>query len=557
MSTQFDYIILGGGTAGCVLANRLSANPARSVLLIEAGIDTPPDNIPDDILDIYPRSYMNMNYRWKINGHALTDADSPARPLLQARVMGGGSSIMGMVMLRGTPEDYDGWAQAGADGWGWDDVLPYFCRLENDLDFDGPLHGKDGPTEIRRHRMADWPPLSKAGAAYARRMGIPLIADMNGDFRPGYGALPIAGTLEHRACGPVSYLTREVRSRPNLKVMGEATARGLRFDGNRVTGVAVEHAGVTQIFHAHETIVSMGALLSPEFLLRQGIGDPAQLAASNVETRHGLLGVGANLQNHAALTTLAYLRSTAVEKNPQRNQNNSTFRYSSELPGCGASDMLLGFGSRASGNALGSQLAMFSSILMSPASRGRVRLPTADTAAAGTIVEYNLLGDPRDQARLMDGLRRIVAYAAAPEIKGLSGSPIAPRSMADLGRFNRPTLYNAVTGRFLSILFDAVPALGNWAVSTLGTRLADLLHNSDLLTQYMRDNVMPLGHHSGTCRMGRANDPHAVVDHKGRVHGLGGLRVVDASVMPMVPRGNTNLPVLMLAEKMADAILFD
>ena len=149
---------------------------------------------------------------------------------------------MGMIMLRGTPDDYDGWAAHGALGWGWRDVLPYFRRLEHDLDFDGELHGAVGPTEIRRHRPQDWPPIAKAAGAYAARMGIPFVADMNGDFSDGYGNLPIAGPPTRRASSAISYLTADVRSRPNLEILAEVTVDGLIFDGAKVVGVRARAA---------------------------------------------------------------------------------------------------------------------------------------------------------------------------------------------------------------------------------------------------------------------------------------------------------------------------
>ena len=224
-----------------MLASRLSASARNSVLLLEAGVDTPPGEEPADIRDPYPASYYNKSRMWpRVRSHWRRRDNSPAGTFPQARVMGGGSSVMGMIALRGTPDDYDEWAAAGASGWGWEDVLPWFRRLENDLDFDGPLHGKDGPVPIRRIREDAWPPLTRAIRTYADERQIPFVADMNADFRDGYGALPMSNRPDMRASAAMCYLGPEVRRRPNLEIVTSATVTGLLFERRRVAGVAVQ-----------------------------------------------------------------------------------------------------------------------------------------------------------------------------------------------------------------------------------------------------------------------------------------------------------------------------
>ena len=554
----FDHVIVGGGTAGCVLAARLSERSNVTVLLIEAGVDTPPDAMPADIVDPYPLSYANPAYRWRLTGHALTAGNSPSAPLLHARVMGGGSSIMGMVMLRGLPADYDRWDALGARGWSWTDVLPWFRALETDLDFDGPLHGTSGLTEIRRHDPGGWPPIARRAQVFGEAQGLCFIADMNGDFRDGYGPLPIAGTPERRSSSASAYLTRAVRARPNLHIRSNAVATGLLWEGGRVSGVEYADASGIHECRGEEVTLAMGALLTPAFMLQSGIGDPEMLRNCGIGIRHVSPAVGRNLQNHAALRIAAHITRKGHQPRPERNHNNGMFRWSSTEADCGPGDMALVIGNRASWHPLAARVAHFAPVVMAPRSRGQITLTRSGEGRPEPLIEYNLLGHPADERRLSASIDFVAGLLADLSSQGLVGTPGPISRGGEADPFAKRTAANRMMSAAIAAAADLVPGLGDRLINALGTdgmRWNDILGDMASRDAYIRRTVTPLAHHAGTCRMGQADDPDAVVDSEGRVHGVPGLRVADASVMPTVPRGNTNLPTLMVAEKIAAAMV--
>ncbi|HYI14568.1 MAG TPA: GMC family oxidoreductase N-terminal domain-containing protein, partial [Thermomicrobiales bacterium] len=439
----------------------------------------------------------------------------------RGRGLGGSSAINGQIAIRGTLEDYDIWAAQGCEGWSGEEVLPYFNRLEDDLDFgDAPYHGNRGPIPVYRAPLESWGGVDKALRAAALALGYGWNPDHNAPFGSGVSPYAINSRDFKRVSTNDAYL-EPARERRNLKIVGDAHVDRVLFDGRRATGVSVLIGDEWTTFQAREVILSAGSVYTPPILLRSGIGPAEELRDLGITVVTDL-PVGRSLVDHPIVGIGLQIRPEHRWTSIESRHTNCIVRYASEMAGTGENDMvmlalnLVGYDEDALA------VGYIGVSAFQTFSRGWLRITTTDPGAQPDI-EIRMLSDERDLLRMRDGARRLFEIARHPAVSGIC-EQITPGGVG-----------------FAMTSEDA------------GDVFADL-NDDESLDAWMFSTVSDTQHPVGTCRMGRTDDPNSVVDPGCRVIGIEGLRVIDASIMPEVPRANTHLTCVMIGEVMADRL---
>ena len=523
---EFDYIIVGAGSAGCVLANRLSADPQRRVLLVEAGPRdwNPLIHMPAGIARLVRNRRVNWSY------------DTEPEPALNQRrlwwprgkVLGGSSSINAMCYVRGVRGDYDRWAQAGATGWDWDSVLPWFRRSEGNRRGADALHGADGPLQVADLRHVN--PLSHAFLQAGQQAGHALNEDFNGPDQLGVGLYQVTQKDGARCSSAAAYLT-PVRQRPNLQVLTGAQVERVQIDDARATGVVLRVGGQRRHLRAcGEVLLSAGAINSPQLLMLSGIGPADHLRGHGIDVHLDQPGVGANLQDHLDICTL-YRTVPGVSYDR-------------------ASELKIGFdyflrGRRGAGTSNVAEAGGFVRSRYAPDERADIQFHFVPAML-----------DDHGRHRLPGDGYTLHACYLHPRSRGhiglASSDPRAPARihanyLGDAGGFDLKMMIEAAR---LSRDILRQPAFDRWRRAPLFPEREDL--DDAGLEAFIRAKAETIYHPIGTCRMG--SDATAVVDPQLRVRGIDGLRVIDASVMPTLVSGNTNAPTIMIAERAAALI---
>lgn len=562
-SGEADYVIVGGGSSGCIVAARLSENPAVKVILLEAGLDAArPEDFPD-LASSYPGiAYSNPRYTWdnlKASGpyRGSNQPEARAKRYEQARLLGGGSAINGIGANRGSPHDYDEWRDLGVEGWSWAECLPYFKKLERDLDIDDDLHGKTGPFPIRRRGSEIWTPFTHAMLALCAERGIPFLPDQNGKWEDGIFEMAVNMDEQKRRVSTAwAYLTPEIRRRPNLEIRTETTVSRILFGDGRAKGVIVRRGNVQEKLEAHRVVVCAGALATPAILMRSGVGPAPHLGDCGIETVQHLPGVGQNLMEHPSSGLVPFLRPSARQKGPLDYHIPIGYRFSSGVEGCAPGDMHMNFVTRAAWHSVGGQLGALFFWVNKSYSKGQLLLdPSAPDGPPR--IDFRLLSDRRDLVRLADAFERAVSLGTDPSLSSVV-SGLYAGGMSEFGKlFSTQSRLGAVITGIGALGLDLMGKYRDRAFPHMLSNFNDprrLAGNRAELEAYISETVGGVWHPTCTCRMGPDGDRLAVTDARGKVRGLDGLYISDASIMPTIPCANTNLPTIMMAEKIADGL---